>query len=151
MHITTNCRRKHGPQPTAENTPSRLRKRARDLRRYYERDDHESWAASTLSNARRRAKNRGLEFHLTRQDLLKLARNTSHCAILGTELHYARGLGDGPRPDAASIDRIDNERGYHLDNIRIVSLRANAMKNNLTMDQLINLAMYCLDQAKRRK
>ena len=43
---------------------------------------------------------------------------------------------------APSIDRIDNTRGYVKDNIIIVSRRANILKKDATINELIKLANY---------
>lgn len=46
---------------------------------------------------------------------------------------------------AASLDRIDSSRGYTKDNVRVISYKANRMKNNATEEQLIAFAKGVLD------
>lgn len=36
-----------------------------------------------------------------------------------------------------SIDRIDSSKGYTKDNVQLVTMAANQMKNDLTLDELI--------------
>jgi len=47
---------------------------------------------------------------------------------------------------AASIDRIDSNKGYSYDNIRIISQYANTLKNVGNIDQLRRLVRYMDDQ-----
>ena len=45
-------------------------------------------------------------------------------------------------PYAASIDRKDSSRGYTKDNIQIISLRANILKNDSTLQELEQLVSF---------
>ncbi len=47
---------------------------------------------------------------------------------------------------AASIDRIDSNKGYSYDNIRIISHYANTLKNVGTIDQMRRWVRYMDDQ-----
>src|SRR6266852_3115250 len=61
----------------------------------------------------------------------------THCPILGIQLHYG-GNGKGRQDDnSATIDRIDNARGYIRDNVLICSWRANRIKSDETADRQI--------------
>ena len=44
--------------------------------------------------------------------------------------------------NAPSIDRIDNSKGYTKENIMVVSNRANMIKNNATIDELIMIGYF---------
>ena len=90
-----------------------------------------------LEAARRRAKQHGLEFSLTLDDVVVPDR----CPVLGIELHRARG---GPRDNSPTLDRVVNTRGYVPDNVVVVSWRANRLKSSATLEELRALAdFYC--------
>lgn len=78
------------------------------------------------------AKKRGIQFSLTLVDLNNLTFPIS-CPILGIPLKHNRGRA---KDDSYSIDRIDSSKGYEIDNIIVVSWRANRLKNNATTEEL---------------
>ncbi len=88
-----------------------------------------------LSDAKRRAKAKGIEFSLSLQDI----EIPQICPVLGVEIFVA---GDKSTPNSPSIDRIDNTKGYTSDNIMVISLRANMLKNDGTLDEFINIVKY---------
>lgn len=91
-----------------------------------------------LSTARRRALDKGLEFTITPADFPELP---THCPILGIPLVYGRGR--GPRqPDSASLDRVDSSKGYMPGNVEIISWRANDIKGDATLEELLKLVDY---------
>lgn len=51
----------------------------------------------------------------------------------------------GDKQLAASLDRIDSSRGYTKDNVRVISYKANRMKNNATEQELISFAKGVLE------
>lgn len=61
------------------------------------------------------------------------------CPILNIKLSYAIGVGGS---DQASIDRIDSTKGYTADNIQTVSLRANILKRDATLEELVALGEW---------
>ena len=88
-----------------------------------------------LNNSKQRAKNAGLEHTLTVDDIII----PDFCPVLGIKLktgdrrsHY----------NAPSIDRIDNTKGYIKENIVVVSTRANLLKNDATINELIMVAKF---------
>lgn len=84
------------------------------------------------------AKKRGIKFTLTPSDILHLDLPIS-CPILGIPLEYNRGK---VSDNSFSIDRIDPDRGYEVDNIHVISYKANRAKSNLTEDELKLLAKF---------
>ena len=94
-----------------------------------------------LQNARRRAKAKGIPFDLVYTDLMPLP---THCPVLGTKLEYGPGRGRKLYENgaAASLDRIHNHLGYIKGNVLIVSLRANLLKGQATIDELQKIADF---------
>lgn len=89
-------------------------------------------ANKLLKEAKYRAKKRNLAFNLTLNDIQVPA----ICPVFHTPLIFRGG------PDAPSIDRIDNSKGYTKDNIIIVSLKANLFKSYATIDELKRLVEF---------
>lgn len=94
-----------------------------------------------LYNALVRAKKMGWEFNLTLPLLLGLwHKQNGLCVYSGQPMHYARiarshypvrGGFTKNNPDIVSIDRVDSEKGYTIDNIVLCRWAINAMKSNL--------------------
>lgn len=124
--------------------------RAADRRRYAENPRAELmkyWAcgARHKPNPLTGRRDGEIEFTLTEADLDW----PSHCPVTGVELHYGgRGGNDdregvrGGRANSASLDRIDNTRGYVPGNVVIVSYWVNTRKGDATPDQLRRIADF---------
>jgi len=90
--------------------------------------EHFEWVL--WSQTKRRAAQCGIEWDLKVEDIVI----PETCPYLETPLTRIRG--QGIVWTNASVDRIDNSRGYTKDNIMIISRFANSMKQNATLDQL---------------
>lgn len=84
------------------------------------------------------AKKRNIPFSLTISDLNNLSMPLT-CPILNIPLKYHRGM---PQDNSYSIDRIDPDKGYEIDNIWVISYKANRAKNNLSESELKLLAKF---------
>lgn len=82
-----------------------------------------------IGNLKHSAKRRGLEFNLEYTDL----ELPKYCPILKVELQYGYNSNNLFN---ASVDRIDNSKGYIKGNIIIISRLANLMKNQANFKQL---------------
>lgn len=95
---------------------------------------HDNPEKRMLNDARKRAKNKGLEFNIGIEDITI----PKYCPILELELDTkATYL---TRDFAPSLDRIDSTRGYIKGNVRVISFLANSVKRNLTLDLLKKLS-----------
>lgn len=86
------------------------------------------------NSCQQNAKKRNLEFTITREDIII----PEYCPILGIELTNISE--QGRVKSNASVDRIDNTKGYTKENIIIISDLANRMKQNATKEELIAFA-----------
>lgn len=85
---------------------------------------------------RLRAKKNGTPFNLDISDIII----PKVCPVLGIEL--ISNVGRGHTDNSPSLDRIINELGYIKGNIQIISYKANAMKRNASMEDLIKLGEW---------
>ena len=92
-----------------------------------------------LVDSIRRAKKKGLEHNIELEDI----QIPEYCPVLGIKLEVNSGKGYGKaQPNSPSLDRVDNSRGYTKDNIRVISYRANMLKNNATQEELEKVLDY---------
>jgi len=83
---------------------------------------------------------------VTRDYLEHLFSTVKNCQCCGKSLHLAyrprplkKYRGD---PDAPSIDRVNNEKGYRRDNLAVVCWECNCRKSTLTLAHLLQLVTY---------
>ena len=84
------------------------------------------------------AKRRNIEFSLTLPELNNLSFPIT-CPILGIPLAFNRGEA---KDNSYSIDRVDSTKGYHIDNIIVISLKANKLKSNATINELKQISNF---------
>lgn len=65
----------------------------------------------------------------------------THCPILNTKLNYNSNK-EQSRYFSPSVDRIDSSKGYEINNVHIISWRANRIKNDATLDELKKIYDY---------
>lgn len=86
-----------------------------------------------LWSAHERAKRNGLKFSITKSDVQMPER----CPILGVKLTPGTKK---YKEWAPSLDRIDSAKGYIPGNVRVISYRANRIKNDSTPYEILLLA-----------
>lgn len=95
----------------------------------------------TLYNRlKRSAQKRNIEFTLSVTDLHDLSFPIT-CPVLGIPMTFNRGR---PQDNSYSVDRIDSSIGYTIDNIRVISFRANRLKSDATQSEITKLADYVI-------
>jgi hypothetical protein len=100
------------------------------LRKSRQKDD----ARRLLNNAKARANKKGIEFSITKDDIII----PKICPYLKTEFIF------GDYNTSMSLDRIDPKIGYTRDNIQVISAKANRMKNTATQEELELFAKHIL-------
>lgn len=93
-------------------------------------------AAVMWSDAKARAKKRGVEFSIDVSDVVI----PTHCPILGIALQ--RTIDAGHRHHAPSLDRIDPQRGYVRGNVAVISHKANRLKGEGTVEEHEAIAVW---------
>ncbi len=82
------------------------------------------------TGAKCRAKKKNIEFSISKEDIII----PDVCPILGISIK--RNEQSGFHSDSPSLDRINPDKGYTKDNIRVISNRANLLKSNATIKEL---------------
>ena len=90
-----------------------------------------------LNNARIRANKAGVPFSIKAEDIvIPLV-----CPVFGVALALPDGS-PGPGHCSPSLDRVVPELGYVPGNIRVISYRANRIRNDATVEELAAVLTY---------
>ena len=99
----------------------------------------ESVETKMLRRAKQRAKERGVDFNLSLEDITI----PTHCPILGIELKMHKGRSGG-QPNSPALDRVDNNKGYVKGNVMVMSHLANMMKSSASTEQMVLFAEWVI-------
>lgn len=111
---------------------------------YYEKYKTDDAAfRKQFSDLRGRAKAKGIPFSIELEDI----EQPEFCPVLGVKLQY--GINHNTEetkwkkhPDRASFDKLVPNLGYIPGNVFIISLEANRLKSNATVEQIESLLKY---------
>lgn len=92
-----------------------------------------------LSKAKKRSKQKSLDFNLTLDDLVNVKNKV--CPISGQSIIYKSGV-DYKR--SASLDRVDPNKGYISGNVNIISYEGNYLKNRNDIKSAIKIIKYII-------
>ena len=84
-------------------------------------------------SAKRRAKDKNLPFNISVEDI----RIPKRCPLLGLKLFP--NVGGSSAPNSPTLDRIIPKLGYVKGNVRVISNKANLMKQDATLEELEKL------------
>lgn len=118
-------------------------KRRESIKAHNLRRRKENPRSEMLWGAKSRAKQLGLPFDLTLEDIVIPER----CPVLGTVLVAQHGK--RARDVSPSLDRIIPKLGYVKGNVRVISTRANILKNNGTVEEFVAVLRYMLDEESK--
>jgi hypothetical protein len=93
---------------------------------------------ATYSALKSSAKKRGIKFTITKSDLHELDIPIS-CPVLGIPLRFEKGAATD---NSVSYDRIDSTLGYEPGNLIIISMRANRLKSDATLNELRQISEF---------
>lgn len=116
-------------QLSPERKAAKSEKQAQELR------DPKHWAKCRLAKIKGRANKKGLDFNLEERDL----EPPCFCPVLGIPLYM--GLA-AISHNSIHVDRIDNSKGYVKGNVKLISGRANSLKNDGTIKELEAILKY---------
>lgn len=85
-----------------------------------------------LVTKRAEAKRTGLDFNITIEDL----QVPEKCPYLDIPLILTGPVCD----NLISLDRIDSTKGYIKGNVQVISMKANTMKSNASIEELVTFA-----------
>lgn len=122
--------------------PNGIKKREAATIKWKQENPKGLWVHWAVHRAKRRAKVKHVPFNLTSRDLLPLVPDA--CPVFGTPFVFA-GNASGGIETSPSIDRIDPKKGYVIENIAIISLKANAIKNAYSAGELMQVALWLKD------
>ena len=88
-----------------------------------------------LAIAKHRAKKSGARFSITVEDL----DYPTHCPVLGLRLKRGQGQATDHSP---TVDRLNPRRGYVPGNVVVVSMRANRLKGDGTLHDLMRITAF---------
>lgn len=90
------------------------------------------WGIELYKSAEKRARRSGIEFSLSESDMIdvvNVAKGKCHVSGICFDLYSPIPEKGMRRPYFPSIDRIDNSKGYHRDNVRLVCQIVNYAMN----------------------
>ena len=119
-------RRTGDPLPQKEQEKRKVRQ-AETIRRI----NRANQERRTLYSVRGRCKKKGLPFDISVGDI----EFPAYCPVLGIKLERNEGR-TGPCDNSPTYDRIVPSRGYVKGNVRVISNKANRIKNNATVEEL---------------
>jgi hypothetical protein len=92
-----------------------------------------------VNASKQRAREKGRMHSITVEDVKAIYPADGMCPIFGIKLEFN---GAGFRDNSPSIDRIDSTQGYTLDNIQVISWKANRIKGAASLEDLEMLIAY---------
>lgn len=104
--------------------------------------------AQMYSRAKERAKKRNLPFNIEISDIVV----PEFCPALGIKLD--NGERQGGEWNSPSLDRLDNNLGYVKGNIQVISKRANSIKSDASVEELMLVAKwvaFCLAESLQER
>lgn len=101
--------------------------------------------ASWVEGFRKSAVTRGYFWEITPEDIDALYQvQNCCCALSGLPISWSATGWE----HSASIDRIDNNKGYTLDNIQLVHKKINMMRGTLEVSDFVQLCKSVADKVK---
>lgn len=106
-----------------------------------------------LKEAGKRAQIKKIDFNLTYEFVYDLFYNKQNkrCAVTNVPIFIKNSKTNYGIDCQASLDRIDNNKGYIIGNVRLVVLGINYLKSNRSDEQVFNLLNLICENYKRQE
>lgn len=89
-----------------------------------------------MTSVRSGASARGILVAINDDDVLGLyMKQEGRCAITGETMTYRRGTRQAKERHAVSVDRVNSQRNYTIDNIHLVCRIVNLMKSDMPLEE----------------
>lgn len=123
---------------------------------YFHRKERKNWcgykdlSGRMWGNIKRNAKKRNLEFNITIKQVWKLyEKQNRKCALSGLDIIFADTVKNHElRLTTASLDRIDNTKGYIKNNIQWIHKDINWMKQDFKQEYFIEICKKIAEKNK---
>lgn len=97
-------------------------------------------AREKTAEIKRRSASKNVEFDLTTDQIRSMLNETTHCPVFNKELEFSTS------DWAPSIDRLDSEKGYTMDNVTVISNKANRIKSDADAVDILKVAIWAMKQ-----
>ena len=125
LYCSDQCGQRTRSQSHYSNNPEKYKEKR-------ERHKDDKLGRYMWSRAKYRSKRSGVPFNIDHCDIVIPA----ICPVLGIPIRPAKGHG-GHDDNSPSLDRIIPSLGYVKGNVRVISQRANLLKSNATVEELL--------------
>lgn len=132
------AKRWHAALPHEE----KLRERRLKARQKAVDDPIGRWVSVAVRASKQRARDKGLPHNITIDYLYSICVET--CPALGVKLVYSNA--GHQIATSANLDRIKPDLGYVVGNVRVISKRANCVRNDATFDEFKMIYEWLLAQ-----
>lgn len=102
--------------------------------------------ANNLAVAANKCKEQGIPFDLTVDDLMPAP---LQCPVLDIKFDWYKD-GRGASDESPSIDRLVPELGYVPGNVAVISYRANRIKSDGNLDEIVRVARWLKTQIQEK-
>ena len=106
--------------------------------------DPTKFAQSKYSKQKAGALRRGLAWNLSNRQVHSLIKEARFCQLSGRPLVMEIGHADAP-----SIDRINNDLGYDIKNVQVVSQQINKSRLDMSVEDFIQMCCDVADYSRR--
>lgn len=140
-----NCRRCGGDEWKKDRHKDKDKWRCRRcLWDYLTRSRKANPARSLWRSAKWRARSGGVPFTISVDDIKAVWPKSGTCPVFGVRL--LRGQDGGSTADSPTLDRINNNWGYEIGNIAVISMKANRAKGEHSASDIMKLAKWMKKQ-----